>query len=136
MLYVPLDSDNNLTVDFLVDSGTYVSAIDQNDFDTIKQNVLNNILKIDGPPYFQIQVANSQLEKPLETATLIFENGDDICSDHSVLLKKLSGPFIGLHFMTNNSVAIDKTHGLKSFSHFTMQIKTASNEKPKKPWPD
>ena len=70
MLYVPLDFENNLTVDALVDSGAFVSAIAQDDLDTIKQKARNNILKIDDPPNFQIQVANGQLEKPLPTATL------------------------------------------------------------------
>ena len=77
MLYVPLDFDNNLTVDDLVDSGAFVSAIAQNDLETIKQKAPKNILKIDDPPNFQIQVANGQLEKPLSTATLKFEIGDN-----------------------------------------------------------
>ena len=58
MLYVPLDFKNNLTVDALVDSGAFVSPIAQNDLDTIKEKAPNNILKIDDPPKFQIQVAN------------------------------------------------------------------------------
>ena len=70
MLYVPLDFENNLTVDALLDSGAFVSAIAQDDLDTIKQKAPKNFLKIDEPPFFQIQVANSQLEKPLATATL------------------------------------------------------------------
>ena len=78
MLYVPLDFHNNRTVDALVDSGAYVSAIAQNDLDTIKQKAPNNILKIDDPPNFQIQVANYQIEKPLATAKLKFEIGDKI----------------------------------------------------------
>ena len=69
MLYVPLDFENNLTVEALVDSTAFVSAIAQDDLETIKQN---NILKNDDPPNFQIQVANGQLEKPLSTATLKF----------------------------------------------------------------
>ena len=73
MLYVPLDFENNLTVDALVDSRAFVSAIAQDDLETIKQKAPNNILKIDHPPNFQIQVANGQLEKPLSTATLKFE---------------------------------------------------------------
>ena len=71
-LYVPLDFENNLTVEALVDSGAFVSAIAQDDLDTIKQKAHNNILKIDDPPNFQIQVANGQLEKPISTATLKF----------------------------------------------------------------
>ena len=70
MLYVPLDFENNLTVDARVYSGAFVSAIAQDDLETIKQKAPNNILKIDDPPNFQTQVANGQLEKPLSTATL------------------------------------------------------------------
>ena len=82
MLYVPLDFENNLTVDALVDSGAFVSAIAQDDLDTIKQKAPNNTLKIDGSPNFQIKVANGQLEKPLLTATLKFEIGDNTFAEH------------------------------------------------------
>ena len=75
MLYMPLDFENDLTVDALVDSGALVSAIAQDDLDTIKQKAPNNNLKIDDPPNSQIQVANGQLEKPLSTATLKFKLG-------------------------------------------------------------
>ena len=72
MLYVPLNFENNLTVDALVDSGAFVSAIAKDDLETIKQKAPNNILKIDDPPNFKIEVANGQLEKPLSTVTLKF----------------------------------------------------------------
>ena len=49
MLYVPLDFDNNHTVDALVDSGAFVSAIAQDDLETNKQKAPNNILNIDTP---------------------------------------------------------------------------------------
>ena len=52
MLYVPLDFENNHTVDALVDSRAFVSAIAQDDLETIKQKASNNILKIDDPPNF------------------------------------------------------------------------------------
>ena len=128
MLYVPLDFENNHTVDALVDSGAFVSPIAQDDLDTIKQKAPNNILKIDDPPNFQIQVANGQLEKPISTATLKFEIRDNSFAEHFVVMKKLTGPIIGLHFMRNNSVVIDTTHGLIHFPHLTMQVKTASSE--------
>ena len=133
MLYVPLDFENNLTVDALVDSRAFVSAIAQDDLETIKQKAPNNILKIDDPPNFQIQVANGQLEKPLSTATLKFEIGDNSFAEHFVVMKKLTGPIIGLHFMRNNSVVIDTTHGLIHLPHLTMQVKTASSETTTKP---
>ena len=44
MLYVPLDFENNLTVDALVDSGAFVSAIAEDDLKTIKQKAPNNML--------------------------------------------------------------------------------------------
>ena len=128
LLYVPLDFENKHTVDALVDSGAFVSAIAQDDLDTIKQKAPNNILKIDDPPNFQTQVANGQLEKPISTTTLKFEIGDNSFAEQFVVMKKLTGPIIGLHFMRNNSVVIDTTHGLIHFPHLTMQVKTASSE--------
>ena len=58
MLYVPLELENNLTVDALVESGVIVTAIAQNDLDTIKEKNPNNFLKNDDAPSFQTQVAN------------------------------------------------------------------------------
>ena len=135
MLYVPLDFENNHTLDDLVDSRAFVSTITQDDLRTIKQKAPNNILKIDEPPNFQIQVANGQLEKPISTATPKFEIGDNGFAEHFVVMKKLTGPIIGLHYMRNNSVVIDTTHGLIYFPHLTMQVKTSSSETPTKPQP-
>ena len=52
ILYVPLDFEKNLTVDALVDSGAFSSAIAQDVLETMKQKAPNNILKIDDPPIF------------------------------------------------------------------------------------
>ena len=135
MLYVPLDFENNLTVDALVDSGAFFSAIAQDDLETIKQKAPNIILRIDDPPNFQIQVANGQLEKPLSTASLKSKIGDNYFAEHFVVMQKLTGPIFGLHFMRNNSVVIDTTHGLIHFPHLTMQVTTASSETTTKPQP-
>ena len=103
--------------------------------DTKKEKAPHNFLKNDDLPSFQIQVANGQLEKPLATATVRFEIGDNIFAKHLDVMKKLTGPIIGLHFMRNNSVVIDTTHGLIHFPHLTMQVKTASSETTTKPQP-
>ena len=103
--------------------------------ETIKQKAPINILKIDDPPNFQIHQANGQLEKPLSTATLKFEFGDNSFAEHSVVMKKLTGPIVGLHFMRNIRVVIGTTHGLIHFPHLTMQVKTASSETTTKPQP-
>ena len=118
-----------------MDSSAFVSAIAQDDLDTLKQKAPNIILKLDDHPNFQIRVANGQLEKPLSTTTLKFEIGDNTFAEHFVVMKKLTGPVIGLHFMRNNSVVIDTTDGLLKFPHLTTQIKTASNETTTKPQP-
>ena len=72
-LYVPLDFENNLSVDALVDSRAYVSVIAQNDLDTKKPKAPIDTLKSNNLPTFQIQVANGLLEKALATGTLKFE---------------------------------------------------------------
>ena len=120
MLYVPLDFEIGLTIDALVDSGAFVSAIAQKEMDRIKQQAPSNILKIDEPPNFQIQVAKGQLGKPIATATFKFDIGDHSFAEHFVVMKNLTGPSTGLHLMRDNSVVIDTTHGLIHFSHLTI----------------
>ena len=48
---------------------------------------------------------------------------------------KLTAPIFGLHFVKNNSVVIDTTHGLIHFPHLAMQVKKASSEMATKPKP-
>ena len=135
MLYVPLDFKNGLTKDALVDSGAHVSAIAQKEPDRIKQQSPSNVLKIDDPPNFQMQLANGQLEKPIATAKLKFHIGDHIFAEHFVVIENLTGPIIGLHFMKHNSVVIDTTHDLIHFPHLTMQIKNALSQISANPQP-
>ena len=87
MLHVPLNFENGLTKDALVDSGAYVIAIAQKELDRIKHQSPSKILRIDDPPNFQIQVANGQLEKPTATVTLKFDIGDHIFAEHFVVMK-------------------------------------------------
>ena len=133
MLYVLLDFENGLTKDALVDSEAYVRAVAQKELDRIKQKAPSNILKIDDPPNFQIQVAIGQLDKPRATATLKFDIGDHIFAEKFVVMKNLTGPNIVLHFMRHNSVVIDTTHGLIHFPLFTMQVKSALSQTSAKP---
>ena len=53
--------------------------------------------------------------------------------EHFVVLKNLTGPIIGLHFMRHNSVVIDTTHGPIHFPHLTMQVKSALSQTSVKP---
>ena len=86
MMYVPLDFENGLTIVALIDSRAYVSAIAQTEMDRIKQQALVNIFKNDNRANFQIQVANGHLEKPISTATLKFDIGDDTFAVHVVVM--------------------------------------------------
>ena len=52
-LYVPLDFENNLTVDALVDSRAFVSAIAQDDLETIKQKAPITFSKSTTLPIFE-----------------------------------------------------------------------------------
>ena len=85
-LYTPLDFGNGLTIDALVNSRAYVSAIARSEWDRIKQQAPDNIFKTDDPPNFQIQVANGQLEKLISTTTHNF----DITLETTRLLSTLS----------------------------------------------
>ena len=133
MLYVPIDFSNGVTIDALVDSGAYVSAIPEDELERIKTYSRGNILKMGEPPTFQIQVANGQLEKPTAIATMFFEIGDYEFAEHFVVMRNLTGPIIGLHFMRYNSVILDITHALLHFPHLSMQAKTADEGKMTKP---
>ena len=112
MPYVPLDFQNNLTKDVLLDSRHYISSAAQNKLDRIKQQAPNNIFKIDNPPNFRIQAANDHLEKPLATTTLKIGIGGNTFTEHFVVMKNFIGPIKGMHFMRHNSVVTDRTHGL------------------------
>ena len=131
--YVPLDFKSGLTIDAFLHSGAYFSAIAQKELDIIKQQAPSNILKIDDPPNFQTQVANRQLEKPIGTATLKFDIGDETFAEHFVVTKNLTVPNIILHFMTHNSGVIHTTNGLIHFPHLTIQVKSASSGTSAKP---
>ena len=135
-LYVPLDFENGLTIDALVDSGAYFSAIAQIQLDRIKQQASGNIFKINDPPNFQIQVANGQIEKPISTTTFKFGIRENTFAEHFVVMKNLTGPIIRLHFMRHNSVVIDTTHGLIHFPQLTMQTKNAAIESKQTPNPN
>ena len=135
MLYVPLDFEINRTVDALVASRPYVNAIAQNKLNTIKQKAPSDFPKIDDRPNFQIQVSSGQLGKLLATTTLKFEIAHNTFAEHFVVMKKITEPIIGLHFVRNNSVVIDTPHGLIQFPHLTTKVRIGSSETTVNPQP-
>ena len=65
----------DLTIDGVIDTGAFFSAISDTDFKQIKQNAPRKVLKEGPSPDFQIMVANGQLEAPIATTELLFEVG-------------------------------------------------------------
>ena len=94
MLYLPLDYENDSTIDVLADSGVYVPAIAPSEIDRINQQASSKNFKVDDPPKFQVQVANGHLEKPIATVTLEFVIGDHSFAQHFVVLKNLTRPIL------------------------------------------
>ena len=54
-------------------------------------------------------------------------------AEHFVVIKILTLPILGLHFIRHIILVNDKRHGRKHFSHLTMQFKSAATEMSAKP---
>ena len=121
-LYWPVDFNKNLLKDALADSNAYIfiSAIAQRKMDRTKQQSPNNIFRNFEPPNIRLQKANGQLEIPLATTTPAIDVGDKLFAENLVVLKNMTGPFTGLHFMRYNFVVIYTTHGLIHFPQLTL----------------
>ena len=126
-MYVPRDLENSRTIDTLVDSATYISAIAEYELERIKQQAPNNIIKNEDP--FKSSETSGKKPKAKVTLSLNFGIGDYELAEDFVVTKKLTGPIIGLHFMRHNSVVIETTHGLIHFPHLTMQVKCNNSKK-------
>ena len=63
MLYLPLEL-GELTMDGLVDSGAFINAMSWSDYNAIKMNSDNCVIKEYPQPPFKIECANAQLEQP------------------------------------------------------------------------
>ena len=126
MLCVSLDFDNNLTTDTLVDSRAYVNAIAQTVMNTKKTKGPEQHLQNRRPSQISDTSSKWPLRKTISKSTFKFGIGDITFAEHFVVMKKLWGPLIGLHFMSNNSVIIDTRDGHIHFRHLTVQVKTTS----------
>ena len=75
MLYFPMDF-GELSIDGLVDTGAYSSAIPEADLRKIRLLAPQSVIREGPAPNLQIMVANGQLETPKSTVELKFEVGD------------------------------------------------------------
>ena len=87
MLYLPLEF-GELTMGGLVDSGAFINAMSWSDFNAIKMNSDNCVIKEYPQPPFKIECANAQLEQPIATADIQFNIGTYTFTDTFVILSK------------------------------------------------
>ena len=121
MLYLPLEF-GEITMDGLVDSGAFINAMSWSDYNTIKMNSDNCVIKEYPQPPFKIECANAQLEQPIATADIQFNIGTYTFTDTFVILSKTSFPIIGLNFMRNHQAVIDTANGTINFPHVEMTL--------------
>ena len=114
MLYLPLEF-GDLTMDGLVDSRAFINAMSWSDYNAIKINSDNCVIKEYPQPPFKIECANAQLEQPIATADIQFNIGTYTFTDTFVVLSKTSFPIIGLNFMRNHQAVIDTANGTITF---------------------
>ena len=61
-----------------------------------------------GTPPFKLQVANGNIEAPTKTILLHSEIGDWNFKETLVVVQRLTGPELGLTFLKNNSVILER----------------------------
>ena len=87
MLYLLLEF-GEITLDGLVDSGTYINAISWSDYTMIRNNTENCIIKEYPQPPFKIECANATIEQPIATADMQFNIGSYTFTDTFVVLSR------------------------------------------------
>ena len=127
MLYFSMDF-GELTLDGLVDTGVFSSAIPEADLRKIRLLAPQSIVKEGPAPNFQISVSNGQLETPKSTVDLKFRVGDIEVHEIFIVMEKLTGPLIGLSFLQRNNTILDMRQGVLNFPFFLMQLKTADHK--------
>ena len=121
-------------MDGLVDSGAFINAMSWSDYNAIKMNSDNCVIKEYPQPPFKIECANAQLEQPIATADIQFNIGTYTFTDTFVILSKTSFPIIGLNFMRNHQAVID-TAGTINFPHVEMTLAMTDEMKKCNPKP-
>ena len=117
-----------LTLDGLVDMGSFSSAIPEADLRKIRLLAPQSIVKEGPVPNFQIMAANGHLETPKSTVELKFEVGDIEIHEIFIVMEKLTSPLIGLSFLQRNNTILDMRQGVLNCPFFSMQLKTADDK--------
>ena len=121
MLYYSMDF-GELTLDCLIDTGSYFSAIPEADLKKIRLLAPQAIIKDGSAPSFQIMVANGDIETPKGSVELKFEMRDIEFHEIFIVMEKLSSAIIGLMFFHRNHNVLDMRQGILNFPYFLMQF--------------
>ena len=121
ILYLPLEF-GGITMDGPVDSGAFINAMSRLDYNAIKMNSDNCIIKEYPQPPFKIEFANAQLEQSIATADIHFNIGAYTFTDTFVILSKTFFPIKGLKFMRNHQAVLDTANGTINFPHVEMTL--------------
>ena len=128
MLYLPLDF-GEITLDGPVDSREFIIAMSWSDYNLSKMNSDNCVIEEFPQPPFIIECANAQLEQPIATADIQFNNGTYTFTYTFVILSKTPFSIKGLNFMRNHQAVIDTANGTINFPHVEMTLAMTDERK-------
>ena len=92
------------------------------DYNLIKMNSDNCVIKEYPQLQFKIEWAHAQLEQQIATADILFNIGTYTFTDNFVILSKTSFPIKGLKFMRNHQAVLDTANGTINFPHVEMTL--------------
>ena len=116
-----------MTIGGLIDTGALSSAIPEKDLRKIRLLSPQSVIREGPPPNLQIMVAIEHLETPKSTIELKFEVDDIEFHEIFIVMKNLTGPFIGLMSLQQNHTVLDMRQGILNFPISSMQLKTADH---------
>ena len=120
-----------LNIDGLIDTGILSSAIPEAHLRKNRLLAPHTIINEGPPPEFQNMIANGQLEAPIATVELQFEDGDITFREKIIVMTNLTSILIGLLFLQRNSTILDMRHGIRNFLFLSMQLKNEDRTYPK-----
>ena len=129
MLYLPLEF-GEITMDGLVDSGSFINTMSWSDYNVIKKNSYSCVLKEYPQPPFKMHqrstgTSHRHGRHPIQYWYTF--------TDTIVILSQRSFPIIGLTFMRNHQAVIDTANGTINFPHVEMTLAMTDEMKNRNP---
>ena len=116
-----------LTIDSLIDTGVFSSAILEMDYKNLCLPSPQSVIRKSPPPNIQIMLSNVQLEPHKNTIELKFEVDDIEFHEIFIVMENRTGPIMGLLFLQRNHTVLEMRQGFLYFSCFSMQLKSTDH---------